>query len=608
MNWTSSHLGARVPGEVAAPRKRGRPRKKPPVSGGFTDPHVLAALDYCRKVTSGEIDAPRAAKGSCARQLRDLERAAADPSWSYEFSEALASRPCRFIEALPHVKGDLAGKRIRLEPWQAFVITTSFGWVRRGTNQRRFRRVTIYVPRGNGKSALSSGVGNYCLAADGESGAEVYAAATTREQARIVWDTARQMFNKHPHGTALAAKVGVTSPAAPTASSIYQAASGSTFRPLSREADNLDGLNIHCGILDELHAHKTREVYDVMETGTGKRTRSLLWVISTAGSDTSGIGHEVYKYARRVALAEIEDDALFAAIWEIDDGDDWTAESTWKKANPNWGVSVQPEVIAQLCRKAQQVASAQNAFLTKHLNQWVNADEAWMQSHAWEAMADPALSRDEFAGAPCTIGLDLASKTDIAAKVTLFWRDLEKEGGDAERHYYAFLDSFLPEAAVVDGRNASYHGWEIEGRLITTPGEVLDFGEVKRSVLDDASRFDVREVDYDPWQASQLSQELTAQGLPMVEMRPTVQNFSAPMKEMEALVRAGRFHHDGNPIFRWMVGNVVCHRDAKDNIYPRKEKPENKIDGVVAAIMALGGALAAAGNAKAYEGDSLSFV
>jgi len=594
--------------------KRGPRKRKAPASSIFADPHVVKATDYCRAVVAGEIVANKLAVAACARQLADMERSRSDAAWPYEFSEALAGRACRFLEALPHVKGDLAGQRIRLEPWQCFVIAGAFGWVRRGTALRRFRRVTIYVPRGNGKSALSSGVGLYCLAADGEGGAEVYAAATTREQARIVWDSARQMLNKSPHGTALANTMGVTSPSAPTASSIYQAASGSSFRPLSREADNLDGLNIHCGILDELHAHRTREVYDVMETGTGKRSRSLLWTISTAGSDTSGIGHEVYSYARRVLLGDVQDDSLFAAIWEMDDGDDWTAEATWRKANPNYGVSVQPDVIAQLARKAQQVASAQNAFLTKHLNVWVNADQAWMSMAAWERAGDAKLTREDFAGEACTVGLDLASKTDIAARVLLFWRDLphrdavKAEAGEVERHYYAFLDSYLPEAAVVDGRNASYSGWERDGRLATTPGEVLDFGEIRRAVLDDGARFEVREVDFDPWQATQLAAELQAEGLPMVEMRPTVQNFSGPMKELEALVLDGRFHHDANPVLRWMVGNVVCHRDAKDNIYPRKERPENKIDGVVAIVMALAGAMRQDSAGGRHEGDSLTFV
>lgn len=593
---------SRKPARAATPAKR--PGRKgagaaPAKPSGFTDPHVLKALDYCRKVVAGEIPTNALARAACERQLRDLERSRTDAAWPYEFSEHLAGRACRFLESLPHVKGDLAGQKLVLEAWQCFVVTTLFGWVKRGTTRRRFRRGTCFVPRGNGKSALASGLGLYCTFAEGEGGAEGYSAATTRDQAKIVWDVARQMLNKGPHGPALRDRMGVDAPTAPTASSIYQMRTGSAFKPLSREADNQDGLNIHIGVIDEIHAHRTREVYDVVETGTGKRSNSLLWVISTAGSDTSGIGYEVYTYAKKLLQRVFDDDSCFAVVWEMDEGDDWTAELTWRKANPNWGVSVQPEIIAQLAAKARHVASAQGAFLTKHLNVWVNADQSWMNMRAWDRCADTSLRIEDFADDPCFGGLDLASKVDVVAKARVFTRDLphrdraRAENGETERHYYGFLESYLPEAAVTDGRNASYQGWVTEGRIITTPGDVIDFSVVKQGILDDQDQLDLREVTFDPWQAQHLANELQAEAVVMVELRPTVQNFSEPMKTWEALVLAGRWHHDGNPVLRWMVSNVVCHRDAKDNIYPRKERPENKIDGAVATIMAMNRALTA---------------
>jgi phage terminase large subunit-like protein len=602
------HVARRATAKSARPRRARKSASKPPKPSGFTDLHVLKALDYARRVVSGEIPANRLAVTACERQLRDLERSRADAAWPYEFNESLAGRACRFLEALPHVKGDLAGRKLELEGWQCFIVTTLFGWVKRGTTRRRFRRGTCFVPRGNGKSAISSGVGLYCTFAEGEGGAEGYSAATTKDQAKIVWDVARQMLNKAPHGPALRDRLGVEAPTAPTASSIYQVRTNSTFKPLSREADNLDGLNIHIGVIDEIHAHRTREIYDVVETGTGKRSNSLLWVISTAGSDTSGIGYEVYTYAKKLLTGVFEDDSTFAIVYEMDDGDDWTAELTWRKANPNWGISVQPEVIAQLCRKAQQVASAQNAFLTKHLDVWVNADQSWMSMAAWDRCADPALRIEDFAADPCFEGLDLASKVDLAAKTRVFVRELPHRTperaarGHTETHYYGFLESYLPEAAVTDGRNSQYGGWVVEGKIITTPGDVLDFSVVKQGLLDDRDQLNVREVTFDPWQAQQLANELLDEAVPMVELRPTVQNFSEPMKSWEALVLDGRFHHDGNPLFRWMVSNVVCHRDAKDNIYPRKERPENKIDGPVAIIMALNRALAAEPEAGPYSG------
>jgi phage terminase large subunit-like protein len=414
------------------------------------------------------------------------------------------------------------------------------------------------------------------LAADGEGGAEVYSAATTRDQARIVFRDAQHMARKVPD---LTTQLGVSV----AAHNIHVLKTASKFEALSAESSGLDGLNIHCAIVDELHAHKSRAVYDVIETGTGKRPQSLLWVITTAGSDRSGICYEVRTYLARVLDGLVEDDSQFGIIYGLDEKDDWQAEASWVKANPNWGVSVMPDVVGQLAKKAMQLPSAQNNFLTKHLNTWVNADSAWLPAEAWAACADPTLDIEDFAGDECVIGLDLATKTDISAKVYLFRR---MQGGVAR--YYLFGRYYLPEAALSDGRNASYAGWEIEGRLAATPGDVTDFGQIEAEILEDASRFKVREVAFDPWQASDLAQRLMANGASVVEYRATVQNFSAPMKELAALVLQKRLHHDGCPALAWMVSNVVCHLDAKDNIYPRKERPENKIDGVVAAIMALG--------------------
>jgi phage terminase large subunit-like protein len=242
--------------------------------------------------------------------------------------------------------------------------------------------------------------------------------------------------------------------------------------------------------------------------------------------------------------------------------------------------------------------SAANNFKTKHLNEWVNADTAWMDMRAWEACADPSLDAEQFADEPAWIALDLASKVDIAAKMSLFTRDVE-----GKQHFYVFGQYYLPRDTVDRGENSQYQGWESMGLLSVTDGAVIDFQVIEDDLLADCSRFEVREVPYDPFQATQLATRMMAQAVPMVEMRPTVLNFSEPMKQLEALVLQGRLHHDGNPVLTWMMSNVVAHMDAKDNIYPRKERPENKIDGVVALIMALGRALAdqSTGGASVYE-------
>jgi phage terminase large subunit-like protein len=253
-------------------------------------------------------------------------------------------------------------------------------------------------------------------------------------------------------------------------------------------------------------------------------------------------------------------------------------------------------VVGQLAAKAMQLPSAQNNFRTKHLDIWVSADSSWMDLRAWKKCADTNLSADDFAGEQCWGGLDLASKVDLAVAVKLFRRVI---GGD--KHYYAFLCSWLPESAVQDSSNSQYAGWVESGLIRVTPGNVIDFDEIEAELDSWPSKFEVVSVAFDPFQATQFSTHMTGKGFPMVEVRAIVLNFSEPMKELDALVRSGRFHHDGNPMFEWMISNVVCHADKKDNIYPNKQRAENKIDGVVATLMALGRAMVAP-DAPQYDG------
>ena len=539
--------------------------------------YCAIAASYAKDVAAGRIAASRFVAAACKRQTDDLKRFKAK-SAAFQFDKAKASKVCQFIELLPHIKGPKAGQLITLEPWQIFILTTIFGWVKKdGT--RRFRRVYIEVPRGNGKSALSSGVGLYMLAADNEGGAEVYSFATTRDQAKIVFGDAQNMARRTP---GLKAHFGVDV----NAHNINVLRTASKFEALSAEGSTLDGLNTHFACVDELHAHKTRAVYDVVETSTGKRAQSLLWVITTAGSNRAGICYEVRGFVTKVLNGSVKDDSQFGIIYGLDDGDDWTTEDALIKANPNWGISVMPEVLLPLQAKAMTMPSAANNFKTKHLNEWVNADTAWMDMRAWEACADPSLDVEQFVGEPVWIALDLASKVDIAAKMSLFTREVE-----GKQHFYVFGQYYLPRDTVDRGENSQYQGWESMGLLSVTDGAVIDFQVIEDDLLADCSRFEVREVPYDPFQATQMATRMMAQSVPMVEMRPTVLNFSEPMKQIEALVLQGRLHHDGNPVLAWMMSNVVAHTDVKDNIYPRKERPENKIDGVVALIMALGRAM-----------------
>ncbi len=535
--------------------------------------HVQTARRYMRDVLAGRRPACRWVQRACERQARDLER----KRFPFRFDAERAERVCRFIELLPHIKGRWAGSPMRLEPWQSFLLTTVFGWVDR-KGRRRFKTAYVEVPRKNGKSQLSAGIGLYLLAADGEPGAEVYSAATTRDQAKIVWETAKRMVERTP---GLRRRFGVET----SAHSIHVLETASWFRALSRDqGGNLDGLNVHGAIIDELHAHKTRDVWDVIETATGAREQPLIWAITTAGFNRAGICFEQRDYVCKLLDGVHRDEETFGVVYTIDDGDDWADEAAWIKANPNWGASVIPDDIRRKARKAMEMASAQNNFLTKHLNVWVNADTAWMDMRAWQRCADPGLDLDDCEGLPCWIGLDLASKVDVACMAILF---------RAKDHWRLFVRHYLPEDVAEEGRNAHYAGWAREGRITLTPGNVTDYGYIEDDLRAIAARFQVQEVAFDPWQAAYLANRLMQDGLPMVELRQTVQTMSPAMKELEALVLEGRLRHDADPVMEWMMANVVAHLDAKDNIYPRKSLPEQKIDGVVATIMALSRALAA---------------
>ena len=535
--------------------------------------HVDAATSYARSVASGDIPTSKWTRLACERQIKDLEREQG-AAWPYRFDIERAERICEFIELLPHIKGKWAKERrlISLEPWQSFILTTVFGWVHIESGLRRFREGYIEVPRKNAKSTLSSGVALYMLCADGEQGAEIYSAATTRSQARIVFADARAMAERTPD---LRTYCGV----AILQHALTVAHTASSFMALAAEGSTLDGLNVHFAVIDELHAHKTRAVYDVIDTARGAREQSLLWNITTAGVDRSGICYERRSHATKV-LGGQEDPALFGIIYTIDEDDDPHDPASWAKANPNWGVSVLTDDMEAASRKAKTMPSAMGNFLTKRLNVWVNADTAWMTMTSWDKCADASLDFERVKNMKCVVALDLASKVDVAAKVRLF--HCEETG-----LYYVKSNFYLPERAIAASGNSQYEGWQREGWLTVTPGDVTDFDQIELDLETDMSQFEIEEVAFDPWQATQLASHMIDKGAPMVELRQTVQNMSEPMKQLEALVLQGKLVHDGNPVLAWMISNVVCHRDVKDNIYPRKERNENKIDGAVALIMAL---------------------
>jgi phage terminase large subunit-like protein len=544
-------------------------------------------------VLSGAEPACSWVRLACQRQIADRARDQAG-GWDWYFDAAEAERVCSFVEQLPHIKGRWEKPNLVLEPWQCFIVCAVFGWLNTD-GVRRFRKALIVIPRKNGKSLLAAAIALYCLVLDHEPGAEVYSAATTRDQAKICWDTARRMVERLPrlrevHGVqALAHSITVESTA-------------SAFKPLSRDADSLEGLNIHAAIVDELHAHSTREVYDVLDEATAARRSPLLFIISTEGDNSIGVFAEQVDYLQKVLDGRLENERFFGVYYGLDPEDDWTSPASWQKANPNLNVSVLDMAIR--FQEAKHSPASQASFLTKRLNVRVGAGEAFFNMLAWRAQcADSSLTLAQFAGRECIAALDLASKRDLTTRVMLF-----RHGAG----YAVFGKHYLPDAVVEPGHPNydTYRKWVATGDLIVTPGNVTDFAFVEEDLLADAKKFRFLRVGYDPFQATQLVTRLQAAGLDnqVVEVPQTVRQMSEPMKELDALIVAGKIKHCNDPVLTWAISNVTAKRDLKDNVYPRKTRDENKIDPATALIMALSLWMRHTGHRSVYADPSTAVM
>jgi phage terminase large subunit-like protein len=572
-------------------------------------PHVNTAHAWARGVVAGTRPACKWVRLACQRHLDDLKRAATEKAYPYWFDLDAAERACEFVELLPHTKGQWAqrGERLHLEGWEAFIFVCVFGWKRWKNGTRRFRELYGEIPRKNGKSQLGAAIGLYMLVADNEAGAEVYSGATTEKQAWEVFGPARRMIERTP-GLRNAAGVEVW------AKSLAVPTDGSKFEPIIGKPG--DGASPSCALIDEFHEHDTPDLLDTMQTGMGARTQPLTAIITTAGYNLAGPCYDKHSEVKRVLEGLIENDELFGIIFSIDleaydwhglrvDADDWADPAALRKANPNYGVSLDVDFLLAQQRRACMNPVEQNRFKTKHLNVWCSARAAWMNMQQWAMCADPGLSIDEFAGEDCYFALDLASKIDICAFTQLFKRQMN--GVD---HYYAFGKYYLPEDTIEESKvnQALYRKWVIQGYLTATDGAEIDYDVIREEVKAMSKRFNVREVAYDPWGATQLAHQMADDGATVVEFAMTTKNFSPAMKEILAAVKAGRFHHDGNPVLAWMVANVVAKEDANENIFPRKEKPEQKIDGAVSTIMGVARAMVHAEQYPIYQGQPLTVI
>jgi phage terminase large subunit-like protein len=552
--------------------------------------------DYAQKAASGEVLVSKYVRQAAERFLDDLQTG---HERGIFFDPEAAQHIVNFFELLKHSKGEWAGKTLTLETWQRFIVENIFGW-KKADGLRRFRTAHIEVARKNGKSTLLGGVGLYLLVADGEAGAEIYSAATAKEQARILFDASADMRDASPALTKLVGRVR---------NNLHFAQTKSKFQPLSSDYGTLDGLNVHAALADELHAWPTRSLWDVLATATAARRQPLLLAITTAGFNRETLCWKQRDYASKVLAEIIQDDSFFAFVACLDEGDDWEDEKNWPKANPNLNVACKVEDLRAKAKQAAEEPTALNDFLRLHLNMWTQQDVRWMPMAAWdkcsgiEQTEDPKRGRErwleELRGSACFGGLDLSSTTDLTAYVLIF-------PPDGVRTKYRVLPwFFVPEENIANRARKDrvpYPVWVREGFITATPGNVVDYAFVRKTINDTAAEYDLQKIGVDTWNARQLITELTEHdGIECEEFRQGFASMSAPTKSLMRLVLAGEIEHANNPVLRWNASNAVVVQDAAGNIKPDKSKATERIDGIVALIEAVGEADANPGTGSIYE-------
>ena len=545
---------------------------------------------YIQDVLEGRIPACKWVKLACRRHVDDLLEA---DERGLHFNPAEAQLVIDFIELLKHSKGEWAGRRLRLEPWQQFIVWTLFGWMREdGT--RRFRTAYLEVARKNGKSTLAAGIGLYLLVADGEPGAEVYSAATKRDQAQITHSEAERMVKSSP---ALRKHLTVFK------RNIHIKDTGSKFEPLSADYNSLDGLNVHGALVDELHAHKTRGLWDVLETATGSRRQPLILGITTAGFDRQSICFQQHEYVEKVLEGVVEDDSYFGIIFTLDQDDDWLDETNWIKSNPNLDVSKKRDDMRRKARRAREMPAALNPFMRLELNVWTQSETKWISLEHWTDCGT-AVNAEGLHGRTCYGGLDLSSNIDISAFLVVFPPQAEEDD------YQVLCRFWIPEDAMVERSRTDrvpYDAWVRQGFIEATPGNVIDYEFIIHQIEADMQAYDLQEIAFDRWGATKIQTDLMELGGDdfMVQFGQGFASMSGPMKELEKLILGHKLAHGNNPVLTWMADNLVARMDPAGNIKPDKAKSREKIDGMVALIMALDRALRRQDHRSVYESRGL---
>ena len=491
----------------------------------------------------------------------------------YYFDKEEASKAIGFIETFcTHTKGELTGKQLLLEDWQKKIVGDLFGWKNKKTNLRKYRTAYIQIPRKNGKSTMCAAIGLYMLFADSERGSEIFSAAGDRAQAGIVFEIAKQMIINN---------IELTKRSKVFRNSITNESKGNFYQAISSDSKTKHGFNANCVIFDELHTQPNRDLWDTLLTSTGARRQPLCIAITTAGYDRQSICWEIYNYAKQVENKIIKDESFYSCIYEAEIDDDITDQKVWKKANPNYGISLRKEYMKRESQRAVDVPSYQNTFKRLMLNIWTDSVTAWITPKEWEA-CEGEIDLKKLKGKACWAGLDLASTRDISALVLLFKEDDK---------FLLVPYCFIPEENArkrSEKDKVDYMTWIRDKHIIATSGDVADYNFIKHKIKELATEFNIQSIAYDRWNASQLVIDLTNDGVPMAPFGQGFLSMSAPTKEFEKIILGEQLVHNGNPVMSWAINNVAIQEDPAGNLKPNKAKSTEKIDPVVAAIMALG--------------------
>lgn len=501
-----------------------------------------------------------------------------------------ADRAVAFINRLTHTKGRWSRQPFNLRPWQEHGIIRPLFGALQPDGLRQYRTAFIFLPRKNGKTEVAAAIALYCLLSESEAGGEIYCAAVDREQASLVFRVAAGMVKNNPHLSRLTRIVD-------SQRSITFQRTGSVFRAIPADAPHAHGYNASCVIADELHAWRGRDLWDVLTTSQGSRSQPLTIAITTAGSDRLSLCYQLYDYASKVRDGIVADNSFLPILYEAPREADWRDEAVWRAANPALGDFRNIDEMQRVFREAQTIGPRETCFRQLYLNQWVDSAERWISSDVWNA-CDGEVDAEALAGAECTAGLDLAYRDDFAALVLCF-------GPDVDQCFSLLPFFWIPEEGKRDRRLAPLRGWIEAGQVAITPGNTTDFGEIRRVLNDLGTRYHIRELAIDPWNGRQLASELVEDGFEVVEFAQTMRMLNEPTKALESLVMGRRIRHGGHPVLTWMASNVAIERDASGNYRPSKKKSTEKIDGIVAAIMALSRAMGSQPGPSYYEDHAL---